>query len=292
VRALKSILFGLLLGAVAIGGSAAAQDSMGAADAMGAHTVSATITNTTAHQTFSAPVLMAHDGDYTPFALGAPVYTELVPLAEDGMTGELRTVADVDPAILDYAIADGPLAPGHSVTLQVRVDDAHPLLSAFAMLVTTNDTVFYFGADLSMSSVPGSGAMGSASDGMASDGMASDGMAAASGGSERMGSSAPGSDAMGAGSTGSDQMASGADAMTARVDLYDGTVRALDAGSEADTESCADIPGPPCGSVGARHPDMAEGAVAVSHGLTGDGDLDPAVYGWHDPVATVSLTAP
>jgi len=258
-------MFGLLMGTVvAVMGAATAQESM-----MGGHTVSVTITNTTSHQTFSAPVLVAHDASYQPFDLGKPVLPELVPLAEDGRTHDFETVAKVEPSILDYAVAGGPLAPGQSVTLHVRVDDAHGLLSAFGMLVTTNDTVFYYGADLAMREQ----ASGS-SDGMGS----SDGVAS----SDTMGAS----DGMAA----ADGMAG--DAMGMHVDLYDGTVRALDAGSEANTERCDAIPGPPCGNVGHRHTDMAEGVVTISKGILGTGDLDPAVYGWTDPVATVKLSTP
>jgi len=290
-----------MLGALAAWSVAAAQGAVNGAmnaagaDAMRAHTVSVTIANTTSHQTFAAPVLLSHSRAYAPFALGVPAYPELVPLAEDGMTGDLVTVARVDTAILDYAVASGPLAPGRSVTLHVRVDDAHPLLSAFGMLVTTNDTVFYYGADLAMA-----GGSGAASDTMGASGAASDTMGASSAsdamGSDAMGSDAMGSDAMGSDAMGSDAMGSGtmgpADAMSTPIDLYDGTVRALDAGSEANTESCRDIPGPPCGSAGVRHPAMAEGVVTVSKGLTGSGDVDAAVYGWADPVATVRLSAP
>jgi len=261
VRALRRVLIGLVT-AFLVGGVAAAQS------AMGTHTVSVTITNDTSHQTFSAPVLLSHNVDYQPFALGQPAYSELVPLAEDGMTRDFVTVAKVDPAILDYAIADGPLAPGKSVTLQVKVDDGHQLLSAFGMLVTTNDTVFYYGDDLSMSGGAGSGSSGSSDEMASSDEMTS---------SDEMASS--------------DKMAS-SDTMAAHVDLYDGTVRALDAGSEANTESCHDIPGPPCGSVGVRHTAMAEGHVGISGGLTGKGDLDAMVYGFKDPVATVVVQSP
>jgi hypothetical protein len=37
---------------------------------------------------------------------------------------------------------------------------------------------------------------------------------------------------------------------------------------------------------------MAEGMVTLHQGLTGSGDLDPAVYGWHDPVAAVRVSMP
>lgn len=278
---MRRVLAGLLVGAVvAIAGAAAAQAPMGA------HTVSVTITNRTQHQTFAAPVVVAHSAAYRPFALGEPVLPELIPLAEDGMTRDFETVARVLPAVLDYRVADGPLAPGESVTLQLRVDDAHPLLSAFGMLVTTNDAVFDYGTDLSMRGKPtGSAASMGSSSAMTSSGSmgTSDAMAAsdAMGTSDPMGASAPMGAARGT-----------AAAMTDPIDLYDGTVRVLDAGTEANTESCHDVPGPPCGSVGARHPAMAEGTVTLHRGLSGSGDLDKAVYGWQDPVAVITISTP
>ncbi len=287
MRALRRVLFRLSIATVIAAFTAAftaasAQDSM----AMGSHAVSITITNTTSHQTFSAPVLVAHDASYQPFTLGKPVLPELIPLAEDGMTHDFETVAKVEPSILDYAVAKAPLAPGHSVTLQVRVDDGHHLLSAFGMLVTTNDAVFYYGNDLSMSGDAGGSAMAPGSDSMGS----SDGM----GSSDAMGSSdgMASSDSMAGSGDGMGATDMAGEAMNAHVDLYDGTVRVLDAGSEANTESCSDVPGPPCNSVGVRHTSMAEGSVALHRGLTGSGDLDPAVYGWHDPVATVEVSMP
>jgi len=63
-----------------------------------------------------------------------------------------------------------------------------------------------------------------------------------------------------------------------------------DAGSEANTESCDDIPGPPCGNVGARVTDGAEGFVYISSGITGEGDLSPAGYDWRNPVARFEIT--
>ena len=210
------------------------------------------------------------------------------------------------------------------MTLKVRVDDAHSLLSAFGMLVSTNDAVFAFGEDLAMSANRGSGpadAMGAeatmggagstgdagsmaGSDGTGStDSMAGSGAMAGSDGMAGSGSMG-GSDGM----RGSDSMAGsgamagsgsmpGSEGMTAAgdgagTDLYDGSVRVLDAGSEANTESCRDIPGPPCNHPGVRHPAMAEGAVTIHPGLKGAGDLDPAVYGLTDPVASVRVTTP
>lgn len=62
---------------------------------------------------------------------------------------------------------------------------------------------------------------------------------------------------------------------------------AYDAGTEENTESCGDIPGPPCGSVGTGTP--GEGYVYVSNGIHNVGDIDSATYDWRGPVARVVI---
>lgn len=249
---MRRILFSLLaVSAAALGASAGAQARMGA------HTVSVTITNTSSNQAFSAPVVVSHSKGYQPFALGEPAYPELVPLAEDGMTAEFVTVAKMDPAILDYAVAMHALAPGQSVTLKVQVDDAHPLLSVFGMMVATNGAVFYYGTDLATSGMVGSaGANGMASTGSA--GMGAGAMAAKAGGSDAVDASGMAAKMTGAGASSADAQAKGAgmtgQGMMAQVDLYDGTVRILVAGSKANTESCQDMAKSPLCSVGAQPP--------------------------------------
>jgi hypothetical protein len=64
---------------------------------------------------------------------------------------------------------------------------------------------------------------------------------------------------------------------------------AYDAGSEANTESCDHIPGPPCGSPGVRVTDGAEGFVHVHRGIRGGGDLDDSAKDWRNPVASVTV---
>ena len=70
-----------------------------------------------------------------------------------------------------------------------------------------------------------------------------------------------------------------------------GTTRetmAYDAGSESNNEQLAYIPGPCCGHPFVRDP---EGALIGMHeGITGRGDLDPAVYGWTGPVARIQIS--
>ncbi|MBI4179175.1 spondin domain-containing protein [bacterium] len=64
---------------------------------------------------------------------------------------------------------------------------------------------------------------------------------------------------------------------------------AYDAGSEANSELCAFIPGPPCGSAGARDTAAAEGYVHVHAGIHGGGDLVPGQHDWRNPVAEIII---
>jgi hypothetical protein len=62
---------------------------------------------------------------------------------------------------------------------------------------------------------------------------------------------------------------------------------AYDAGSERNNELIAFIPGPCCNHPFVRDP---EGALIRMHeGITGRGDIDPAVYGWHGAVARIEI---
>jgi hypothetical protein len=62
---------------------------------------------------------------------------------------------------------------------------------------------------------------------------------------------------------------------------------AYDAGSERNNELAAFIPGPCCNNPFVRDP---EGELIRMHpGITGVGDLDPAVYGWEEPVAKITI---
>ncbi|MEW6324379.1 MAG: spondin domain-containing protein [Nitrospirota bacterium] len=64
---------------------------------------------------------------------------------------------------------------------------------------------------------------------------------------------------------------------------------AYDAGSERNSESCAFIPGPPCGSAGVRDTAGAEGYVHIHAGIHGIGDLVPATHDWRNPVAEIMI---
>ena len=64
---------------------------------------------------------------------------------------------------------------------------------------------------------------------------------------------------------------------------------AYDAGSEANSESCEFIPGPPCGNH-VHDPAEAEGFVYISNGVRGTGDINADDGDWRNPVARVTIT--
>ena len=62
---------------------------------------------------------------------------------------------------------------------------------------------------------------------------------------------------------------------------------AYDAGSERNDELLGFIPGPCCNHPFVRDP---EGELIRPHpGITGAGELDPALYDWQDPVARFTI---
>ena len=63
---------------------------------------------------------------------------------------------------------------------------------------------------------------------------------------------------------------------------------AYDAGSERNNELAAFIPGPCCNHPFVRDP--THEPIHMHPGITGRGDLDPAVYGWNGPVARIEIT--
>lgn len=73
------------------------------------------------------------------------------------------------------------------------------------------------------------------------------------------------------------------------LDQYTGYAPAFDAGSEANTESCMHIPGPPCSAHGVRVPAAAEGRIEVHPGILGNGELKPMQFNWSNPVIKVQI---
>ncbi len=67
------------------------------------------------------------------------------------------------------------------------------------------------------------------------------------------------------------------------------TAPAYDAGAEANDESCAYIPGPPCGNANSASDKDGEGFVHIHSGIHGIGDLNTAQHDWRNPVAKISV---
>jgi hypothetical protein len=64
---------------------------------------------------------------------------------------------------------------------------------------------------------------------------------------------------------------------------------AYDAGTEANSEDCAFIPGPPCGNL-THNPAASEGYVHVHAGIhVGGNGLTPAQHDWRNPVAQITI---
>lgn len=71
-------------------------------------------------------------------------------------------------------------------------------------------------------------------------------------------------------------------------------VPAYDAGTEANDEMCANIPGPPgiCEGEGFNPGrEGAEGFVHIHRGMHGSPELDAATYDWRNPVAQITIQA-
>lgn len=183
-----------------------------------------TITNLTYSQIIGPPVVATH-AIQNLFAVGKPASPEVAAIAEDADASGMLAALEADDRVLDFAIADGPLLPGASVTFELQAGGRYGRLSALGMLVTTNDAFFGLN-NFSINGEP-------------------------------------------------------------RFKTVD--VPAYDAGSEANTESCDDIPGPPCGNPFVRVTAGAEGFVHVHRGIQGGGDLDPVALDWRNPSARITV---
>jgi len=81
---------------------------------------------------------------------------------------------------------------------------------------------------------------------------------------------------------------SGVSGLPLPLDSFRTKLPAYDAGSEENTESCAHIPGPPCGAHNVRVP-QAEGRIMVHPGIRGGADLSPVQFGWSHPAVKVTV---
>lgn len=185
---------------------------------------SVTITNLTANQVISPPIVASHDADADVFEVGTPASAELAALAENGDNAPLRDLLTASENVLDVVALSDPLMPGQSVTVSLAVKGRFNLVSAAGMLVSSNDA--FFGLD-----------------------------------GEPVAKNRP---------------------LVVLVPAYD-------AGSEANSEDCAYVPGPPCGAGPVHDPSPAEGFVHIGNGIRGIGGVPADVYDWSNPVARIVI---
>jgi hypothetical protein len=183
-----------------------------------------TVTNLTRGQVLSPPVAISHNDSFRLFNPGEAASPELAMLAEDAVSDPLLALLGTLPEVLDAQVADGPIPPGESRTVEVHVQGTFKSVTVAGMLVTTNDAFFAARASTLPAGEPTS-------------------------------------------------------------------VRAIawDAGSEANSESCDHIPGPPCGNPLVPAPGPAEGYVHVHAGIHGTGSLMPAMHDWNNPTAAITI---
>lgn len=105
----------------------------------GGYTYEVTITNLTANQVFSPPVIASHNDAARMFVPGDPATPELAALAEDGMTAGLVALLAGNPDVLDVQTFAAGIPPGTSATMTLQFDGMHQNFSVASMLVTTND---------------------------------------------------------------------------------------------------------------------------------------------------------
>ena len=220
-RTLKQLTVLLALGALL-----AALPTL-AADRDGPRKYRVTVTNLTPGQIISPPLIVAHSEALSLFDVGTPASDPLAALAEDGMTGPFTALLGDLPGVRDYAVADGPVLPGQSVSVEVKASGRRAVISGVGMLVISNDAFFGFR-----------------------------------------------------------QAETSAVRNRQPVSFY---AVAYDSGSEANTESCLDIPGPPCGNGGVPNTTDAEGYVHVHAGIQGIADLAADEFDWRNPVALVTV---
>ena len=98
-----------------------------------------TITNLTRGQILSPPLVISHRGIFKLFTLGKPASMELAYLAEDANYAPMINFLEGQSSVFDFEVGDGPIMPGASTTIDIKTKSGFRLISALAMLVTTND---------------------------------------------------------------------------------------------------------------------------------------------------------
>lgn len=98
-----------------------------------------TITNLTHAQYFTPALAASHTAGQPVFSPGHAASAELEAVAEGGDTGPLATMLGSSEDTWDITFADGLLAPGESVTVDLNARKKYRYVSLVSMLIPTND---------------------------------------------------------------------------------------------------------------------------------------------------------
>lgn len=102
-------------------------------------TYEVTITNLTEGESFTPFLVVSHRSGHPLFTLGQPASAELATLAEGGDTAPLASALSSMAGVGSMATSSGLLAPGKSVTIDIKAGGRFDHLSLAAMMVPTND---------------------------------------------------------------------------------------------------------------------------------------------------------
>jgi hypothetical protein len=114
-----------------------------------------TLTNLTAAQPISPPLLVLHDGSYQLFEIGSTASAGFEIMAEGGDNSTLQNEADAASDVVSTVAGSAPIGPGASseFIIDAAVSQQTVGLSLAGMLVNTNDAVTGV-ASIDISSLP------------------------------------------------------------------------------------------------------------------------------------------
>lgn len=111
----------------------------GVAQANHNRTVEVTVTNASATQIMSPPVVLAHRRPMQLFQVGEPANAGVRAVAEDADAGPLLAMVEQGNNVVAHAVGEGPILPGHTATIRFRVPANAKYVTWVSMYVTTND---------------------------------------------------------------------------------------------------------------------------------------------------------
>lgn len=100
------------------------------------------VTNLTASQAFTPPIVAAHRRPVDVFQVGEPASLGVQQIAENGNLAPLHTALGADRHVADVVIALGdppPLLPGETRAFEIDAERGAQYLSWVSMLICTND---------------------------------------------------------------------------------------------------------------------------------------------------------